>query len=85
MNWSLSVPSVPRALFDAAVDDARVRGGCPDCDGDVKLAREHMKAFAKRTTSPYISAHAGGTYSPGESIHVDVFSDPVPIASPDFQ
>lgn len=85
MNWSLTVPSTPRALFEAAVDDAKVRGGAPDCDGDIALAREHMRAFARRTTSPYISGHAGGTYVYGESIHVDVFGDPVPINIPDFQ
>jgi hypothetical protein len=84
MNWSLFVPSTPRALFDAAVDEAKPIGGAPDCDGDISLAREQMKAIGKRITSQYISAHAGGTYSHGESFHVDVFGDHVAIDTPEF-
>jgi hypothetical protein len=62
MSWVFSVPAVPKAEFDAAVDKAEAIG---NVDSDlakqhIAAAKEHMKALGKLVVRDRVSGNAGG-------------------------
>jgi hypothetical protein len=67
MSWNLSIDKCPRDEFEANVDAAPVP---TQGDGgeqaeqrvgeDVAKAKDLLKHFASRTTSPFLSGHASG-------------------------
>lgn len=62
MSWSLTIPSVPKADFAAAVDAAVPSGqdGVPGRDEAVATGRERLKALADLVPEPFVGGTAGG-------------------------